>query len=48
MPLASLVERERIAPPAGRRVALGQQVLDDGAQVGGARVVARGSLGGKG
>lgn len=47
MPLASLVKRERIPPPAGRRVALGQQVLDNGAQVVGARVVVA-SLGGKG
>ena len=30
MPLAPLVKRERIPPPAGRRVALGQQVLDEG------------------
>lgn len=43
-PLAPLVKGERIAPPAGRRVALGQQKLNDGAQVVSARVVAEAVL----
>ena len=46
MPLAPLVKRERIPLPAGRNVALGQKVLDDGTQVGGARFKVA-SLGGQ-
>jgi hypothetical protein len=45
-PLTPLVKGEFIPPPAGRRVALGQQKLNDGAQAVGARVVAA-PLGGK-
>jgi len=45
VPLASLVKRERISPPAGRRVTLGQQKFNDWTQVVGARVAAGTVLG---
>lgn len=50
MHFPTLVVPKRIAPPAGRGVALGQQERDDGPQVVGAWVMARtmlGTLGGQ-